>query len=513
MTSSGLASALEEFLVGSSNAIVIEDGAVTFDFAQTKYSVSGENNKCLLHLWSPERNVVRRVLELETRGETLRITVQKIGQARPSKLEICREPDPRTAQVKRAARLAYRRVLERALRKHFADFAIFQLSTSMDLEKSFGPIYTRGLIKRGQSAFAVLGVNRGELQSSIDAALTFGILWLDACRQLHAGKLVVEGLKLFVPHGCSEVVRARIAHLNSALAKWQLYELEERSEELKRIEFADRGNISTRLVHCVDETEAFTRFEAPIALVRTLMPEVEVAIISPAEVSFRCYGLEFARARLAARPGHLLGEPEIVFGVGPAERTLEGQNFPQFERLVRSIGEVRHPDGPSDNKWWRLHPERWLESLVTKNICALDDQFDPRWRYSQVPAFSGSDRGMIDVLTLTRAGRLAVIELKADEDVHLPLQGIDYWSRVVWHHARGEFQKFGYFDGYALSSQAPLLVMAAPALHVHPATDALLRYISPEIEWSLLGIDERWRKQVRVVFRKRGIRSLLKTAV
>jgi hypothetical protein len=60
----------------------------------------------------------------------------------------------------------------------------------------------------------------------------------------------------------------------------------------------------------------------------------------------------------------------------------------------------------------------------------LLDQIDPRWRYSQVPAFSASDRAMIDVLTVTREGRLAVLELKANEDIHLPLQGIDYWSRV-----------------------------------------------------------------------------------
>jgi len=43
----------------------------------------------------------------------------------------------------------------------------------------------------------------------------------------------------------------------------------------------------------------------------------------------------------------------------------------------------------------------------------------------------------------------------------------------------------------------------APALHVHPATDVLLRYISSEIDWEFVGIDERWREGVKVVFRKR----------
>jgi hypothetical protein len=69
MTSQTLATTLEGFLSGSSNAVVIEDGAVTFDLGQAKYSVSGETNKCLLHLWSQERNVVRRVLDVETKGD------------------------------------------------------------------------------------------------------------------------------------------------------------------------------------------------------------------------------------------------------------------------------------------------------------------------------------------------------------------------------------------------------------------------------------------------------------
>src|SRR5262250_2734738 len=121
----------------------------------------------------------------------------------------------------------------------------------MDLEKSFGPIYSRGLLKRGQSSFAVLGVNQEELQSSIDGSLTFGILWLDACRHAHAGKLVVEGLKLFVPADCSALVRERMSHLNFDVAKWQLYELAQRDEQINEVEVSDGGNISTRLVRCI----------------------------------------------------------------------------------------------------------------------------------------------------------------------------------------------------------------------------------------------------------------------
>jgi hypothetical protein len=151
-----------------------------------------------------------------------------------------------------------------------------------------------------------------------------------------------------------------------------------------------------------------------------------------------------------------------------------------------------------------MHPERWLESLVMTDVSVIDERLEPESVYSQVPAFSAADRAMIDVLSLTRDGRLAVVELKADEDIHLPLQGLDYWARVQWHQARGEFLKFGYFGGRETSPESPLLFMVAPALRVHPSTDILLRYISPDIEWAFVGIDERWREEVRVVFRKRS---------
>ena len=149
--------------------------------------------------------------------------------------------------------------------------------------------------------------------------------------------------------------------------------------------------------------------------------------------------------------------------------------------------------GSRHHALWRMHSERWLESLVVHDVSAI--------------AFSAADRAMIDVLAVTLEGHLAVLELKADEDIHLPLQGVDYWSRVDWHHRRGECQRFGYFPGRELSPDPPLLLLVAPALHIHPATDTLLRYISPEIDWTFMGIDERWRDGVRVIFRKHADRQ------
>jgi hypothetical protein len=491
---------LSGFLAESPDAIVVEGGEVIFDFASAKYSCSADHGKCLLHLWSDERNTVRRVLDVETKNGVLRLTVQRFGQARPSIIEICRDRDCRTPAAKRAGRSAYQRLLQRMLERNFPGFTAGRMSTAVDLERSFSPVYTRGELRRGISCWAVLGVNAQETRPAIDASLTFGLLWLDACRS-HSYALV-EGLKLFVPAGSSAIVRERMALLNHQASKFELYELDEQEGSIEPVDCRDRGNIATRLARSPDEQIVRTRFRAAITRVRELAPEADLHVLSSTEIAFRICGLEFARAQLAQGPAFRNVE-EIVFGVGPYQATLLDENAGEFAGFVHAVQKARQPNASHSHPLWRMQPERWMESLVVRNGGALDSRLDPTWVYSQVPAFSASDRAMIDVLTLTRERRLAVIELKADEDIHLPLQGLDYWARVEWHRARGEFQKFGYFPGVEIADAPPLLMLVAPALHVHPATDALLRHIAPEIECELVGIGERWREGIQVVFRKR----------
>jgi hypothetical protein len=69
---------------------------------------------------------------------------------------------------------------------------------------------------------------------------------------------------------------------------------------------------------------------------------------------------------------------------------------------------------------------------------------------------------VIDLLAVDRSGRLAVVELKASADLHLPMQALDYWIRVKWHLDRGEFSGDGHFSGVALRDEAPRLLLASP---------------------------------------------------
>ncbi len=492
---------LQQFLADAPAAVVIEDGVALLDFSTAKYSVTGDG-KCVLHIWSEERNMVRRVLDAKASHFAVQLQVLRFGQSQPTPLEIAASSDRRTGAGVRASRIRYQAILQRTLERQFPGFKLERFTGSPDLEHSLSPVYTRGLLRAGQSAFAVLGVSSEETQSSVDAALTFGILWMEYQRQQLAGRAVVEGLKLFLPPDRSQIVRQRAAHLDPAAAKWQLYELDERQESAEPIDLADTGNIISRLTRAVDARAAHERFAASIERIRALVPSAEIAVDSPSEIAFRLFGLEFARARVTAAPGSFRNQESIFFGVGPAEYVLDEHTRPDFHEIVQRVTEERRAGGSHTNMFFRLAPERWLESLVVRDVRAIDERLDPGFVYSQVPAFASSDRAMLDVLSCSINGRLAVLELKANEDIHLPLQGLDYWARVRWHQQHGEFTRNGYFAGRELSSAPPLLYLVAPALHLHPKTDVLLRYLSPHIDWALVQVDERWREGVRVVNRK-----------
>ncbi len=102
----------------------------------------------------------------------------------------------------------------------------------MDLEHSFGPAYVRGRLLKGSAAEAVIGVSEAESGAMVDGVLTLGILWLDHCRQHGDARRHFGGLKVVVPAGAWRTTAERMAWLNHAAADFQLFTLDERSEEL-----------------------------------------------------------------------------------------------------------------------------------------------------------------------------------------------------------------------------------------------------------------------------------------
>ncbi len=626
LTPDELASVIRQFLAEHPAATILEDGKITFDLASAQYTVSTEANRCTLQLWSGERNLVRTVIAAELRREALRLNTKRFGHPGTRLLQLRADTQPRSPSAREPTRKAYQRLLERVLLREFLDWQPDGFRTSMDLERSFGPAYARGSLVRGSEAWAVIGGGAAESQALIDGILTFGILWLHSCRERGDGRRLYKGLRVIVPRGTGALTQARLAWLNAAAAQWQLWELNEATEELTELDPADHGNLRTRLIHLPDETAARERFAPAIAQVMDLVPggeeqRVEQRLRSPAELAFLLHGLEFARVRLTHQPGSFRQKLEITCGAGPAQTALTTATAPAirnhiaelFRRRNASVmagARVLRPQSPArsigaftgravhgrstgfaaaeqasgtplsrlegreqrlqsqSDPLFRAAPERWLQSMLRENLAPLTrslagpsamhttaqgpqhgafandpdpdtrgnraepawappaethppreqvlPRFNPRHVYTQVPAIAGaSDRGMLDLLGVTADGRLAVIELKASDDIQLPLQGLDYWIRVLHHHqfpdgtgsanaGGNNLQRHGYFRDVPLSPDPPRLYLVAPALQIHPATETVLRYLSPKVEWTLIALDERWRHGIRVIWRKNG---------
>jgi hypothetical protein len=513
-----LAQAIENYLADHPAAALLEDGRVAFDMRTARYSVGESHGRCLLQFWSDERNLMRTVVEVQQRAHSLRVMTRRMGMSRPQALELVPTSDRRTPTTRDSNRRNYQRMLERVLSRYFVDAKVDGFRSAMDLEHSFGPAYVRGRTFKGTSAVAVIGVSEAESTAIIDGVLTIGLLWLEYCRQHTNARRHFGALQVIVPAGHWRTTAERMAWLNHAVADFQLFTLDERSEELEAVDFRDTGNLESRLVRAFSRSAAIERCQAGIDQLMNLLPSgarerVEVLPSSPTHVGLLLHGLEFARVHHGVAAGSFARENEITFGAGANETPLTEENEDLARELFARLFQSRYPDGSHVDSLFRLQPERWLESRVRNEISDLLLALRPDLIYSQVPALSSGDRGMLDLLTLDRNGRLVVMELKANEDLHLPLQALDYWIRVRALNADrrsasagprpvSAFEREGYFEGAEVSPLEPRLLLIAPSLRIHPANEAVLRFLSAKVEWDLLAVGEHWRRELKVVFRK-----------
>ena len=514
-----LVETLEEYLATHPAAALLEDGRLLFDMRLARYAVTESHGRCLLQLWSEEHNLLRTVLEIQPRGQSLRVMTRRMGAPKPQALELVPNSDRRTPTARDSARRSYQRLLERVLTRSLMGAKVDGFRTAMDLEHSFGPAYIRGRLLRGTAADAVIGVAESESAATIDGILTLGILWLNYCRENSEDRRHFGGLKVIVPAGMSRITAERMAWLNHSAADFQLYTLDERSEDLEPVDFRDSGNQTARLVRAFSPEAALERCRTGIDRIAELLPpeaksRVEICARSATEVALLVHGLEFARVRSAASSHSFGMQEEITFGAGANETPLNLETENLCRELCARLFLSRHRAGTHRDALFRMQPERWLESEFRAGLAELLPYLRDDVLYSQVPALSSGDRGMLDLLTLDRKGQLVVIELKADEDLHLPMQALDYWIRVRALNADrrrtsagdrplSAFEREGYFPGSEVSEFPPRLILAAPALRIHPANLPVLRYFSAEVDWDLIALSEHWRNELKIVFRKR----------
>ena len=485
-------------LVASGSAEVREDGEWLAELQGLHCELRAQGKSALVHLWSDARTLTRRVLRVRQQSDDhIVLEVQRFGRSKPGRLEFLRTEYARPAG--RISREQFRARLRRILTERFPDATVDTLTAAPDLEHSFSGVYVRGRMRETSHSWAILAVPPGESASAAEGALAFGLLWLDWTRS-HSEHHAVRGLRLFVPEGGSKYVRGRVSGL-SPDTRVEIFELSEPDGRIQETDATDTGNLESWLVPrpeaesaCVEARRAMERIHALALHMPPAGNEITTRLVPGTnEVALQFRGLEFGRW---SRSG-------ITFGLGDTREKLTESNQSALDRLVRRLDSHRSMYADDVNHaLYRAAPERWLETLVLEDPTRLDAQLDASRFYSQVPAVAAGDRGVIDLLGVTRRGRLVVIELKASEDIQLPLQAIDYWLRVRRHQRNGDLERCGYFAGVNLDPRPPLVWLVAPGLRFHASTDTLLRYLSHEIEIMRIGLSENWRSGLKVIFRQ-----------
>jgi hypothetical protein len=491
----GLAAELEVSLreiATAASVEVRENGGRVAPLAGFSWEVRGAADKPLLHLWSEQFNLTRRVLAITDHSDQrLLLAVERFGRNKPDRLEFVRTDFDRPARARSREEFCQR--LGRILCEQFPDETVESLTISQDLEHSLSGNYARGLLRSGSSHWAVFAVPDDESQESAENGLTFALLWLQRAGQM-SRRGFLAGLRLIVSQSACRGVAHRF-HVLDPKVRLELYEYDPVRETLQPFDPRTNGNLDSWLVPHRESQSLLHQARAALDPVVALCPKAITVhpAVESREVWLRFRGLAVARWE----------DGKVFFGDRDAREKLSPASWPVLKRLVKALENHRHPlASETRHALYRSQPERWLESIVREDVTRIDVALDPRFVYAQVFANAGGEHGILDLLTVTRTGRLAILELKATEHIHLPLQSADYWLRVRRHLEQGDFARYGYFAGIELQPAPPLVYLVAPALRFHPTTDVLLRYLSPEIEVIRVGLAESWRSGLRVVMRQ-----------
>ena len=464
---------LERFLSTSRRPALIEPGEPLLLLEPHQYALEDHPGYLMLQAWDDTRNLVRKIRGIERieRGKLL-LSVLRFG-GREGELHLIDMAHPRTQEwERRGSRFVFRERFRRMLAREFPEWRIAGLSSETDLQHTLSPAYPRAVLTRGSSVLAA--ISAPPESADFPSMLSFGLIWLDYVRTRYP-KRTVEALTFWAPSPVAPMLSFYLPLFDASRTRFAMYLYSEDDFALL-LDPRNYGNVATQLDPCRRP------YEIPFSI-----EHAESIPLANGSISLRVNGLEFAR-----------------YADGKLGNGREPMTVSEARAIAASLFEMRNASAPRTTLVYQQNPEAWLESVVRSQIATVDASLAANPIYGQVPAIAGQDRTILDLLAVDHRGRLAVVELKASQDLHLPLQALDYWLRVKWHLDRDDFSRFGYFAGTALRRDPPRLLLIAPSLDFHPTTETILRYLIPEIEVIRIGLSADWRENPRVMFRLVG---------
>lgn len=458
----------------------------------TGYALHPDAQKLVGHFWSPDANLVRRILGVHRQAnQRLELDVLRLGQSRPSRLTLA---SANSASPSHLDRLAFRQAIAASAQQEWRGWSLAPEHGATPERSAI----QRFLFRRQQQLLSCVALD-GELSGShaaagVLSALAQALVWAEYCRQREP-RSVLAAVRLILPPGGETWLRLLRPGLRPA-PPLECYGWDRSAARLNPMDLSDAGNSTSVLRRAPAANDPGAEAVALLARVRSHCPQATWETSPDGYGYISVYGLEVVRES---------NDPALapfVFGTTCEHTPLLPATDNLFSQWLAAVALARLPGGKRNLPLYALQPERWLAHLLRHDPAALDARLRSSRLYAEVPITTPAGAGVLDLLALDPDGRLIVLELKTSENLEFPLQALLYWLQVRQHHTNGDFQRLGYFAGHPLSPQPPLLWMIAPALRWHPKTQLLTRWFAPEVPCERIGLNEEWRQRLQIIFRR-----------
>ena len=328
---SELEACLREF-AAAGPAELRENGTRVAPLSVLSWEVRGQGEKPLLHLWSENHNLTRRVLAITDHSELrLALAVERFGCAKPDRLEFLRLEFDRSERD--LSRESFAQSIRRLCEHEFPDEILDSITTSADLEHSLSGNYVRGVLRRGKESCALFAVPEGEANTDPARCLTFALLWLDHLRQSPTHKSI-GGLRVLLPANAA----APVAHLLPALSSQLRVHLFERDPVMERLTRIDPAAVANFTSWIVPARETKLLLERAERQVNALLPASDKAISLHANLSAREVIVRFRG--LACLRWH---ESGIYFGMRDTKTKWDSGKTNELQQGFQELERFRHP--------------------------------------------------------------------------------------------------------------------------------------------------------------------------
>src|SRR5215471_1016201 len=509
---------LLDFANRHSHWFMSEDGRLPLEVNRSEFDFSVAHGRLIFSCWTQAGARAWRVTEWNGSDEKLLLHASRKMGAEISRIELVPRASAkaimagitaaRQARCEHLAQLVARTLAGETLEDEHQQKSgplvkIERAALSPGMRRDQPGRYARIILRLPQERITVTGTVAQSDPRNIDSLFSSALLWF-ARVQSSPMRPPINRLLIVVEQNILEGARQHRVLLRDAMrARIQLLQLDDNWQQIEFTSPWERKYLWRKRL---------TRF--PPVLETTATDRVkEIVAFAPAAVdvvaarhgqTLRYHGLPFARAR------RVMDRDRLWFGVeGSPRLLLDEYHRVDWNKLLHDLQQYRTESCRDRRHWfYRAAGEAWLESILRRDITKFDPgliiaPLHAQFRTSHGGAIRKGSPRPIDLLALRHDGRLAVIELKVNEDREHVFQGVDYWRRVEAHRRRGHITSAQLFGEREISDESPLVYLVAPTLRFHPSFATLARTIAPDIEIYRFDINEDWRANVRVVRRER----------